>query len=135
VIVTDTVGFIRDLPRDLMEAFHATLQELREADLFLHVVDASAEDIARRMSAVRKVLDEIGLGETPELLVFNKVDLMPPGEGASLAAHHRAVAVSALERSGLRELLERAEGELWREEGSGARVQLVEPLVADGGSK
>jgi GTP-binding protein HflX len=87
------------------------------------------------MSAVRKVLDEIGLGETPELLVFNKVDLLPPGEGASLAAQHGAVAVSALERTGLRELLERAEGELWREEGSGARLQLVEPLIADGGWK
>ena len=70
VIVTDTVGFIRDLPRDLMVAFHATLEELREADLLLHVVDASAEDVKRRMAAVRKVLDEIDLGETKELLVF-----------------------------------------------------------------
>jgi len=79
------VGFIRELPRDLMMAFHATLQELREADLFLHVVDASAEDVKRRMAAVRKVLDEIDLGETRELLVFNKVDRLPPGQGASLA--------------------------------------------------
>ena len=132
VIVTDTVGFIRELPRDLMVAFHATLQELREADLFLHVVDASAEDVKRRMAAVRKVLDEIDLGETRELLVFNKVDRLPPGQGASLAELHGAVAVSALERTGLRELLERAEQELWREDGSGARVQLVEPLAADG---
>ncbi len=122
VIVTDTVGFIRELPRDLMVAFHATLQELREADLFLHVVDASGEDVKRRMAAVRKVLDEIDLGETKELLVFNKVDLLPPGQGASLAELHGAVAVSALERTGLRELLERAEQELWREDGSGARI-------------
>jgi GTP-binding protein HflX len=105
---------------------------LREADLFLHVVDASAEDVKRRMAAVRKVLDDIDLGETRELLVFNKVDLLAPGEGASLAELHGAVAVSALERTGLRELLRRAEGELWREEGSGARGQLVEPLAADG---
>jgi GTP-binding protein HflX len=132
VIVTDTVGFIRALPRDLMVAFRATLQELREADLFLHVVDASAQDVERRMAAVRKVLDEIDLGETKELLVFNKVDLLPPGQGASLAERHGAVAVSALERTGLRELLERAEEELWREDGSGARVQLVEPLAAEG---
>ena len=132
VIVTDTVGFIRDLPRDLMVAFRATLEELRGADVFLHVVDASAEDVKRRMAAVRKVLDDIDLGETRELLVFNKVDLLPPGQGASLAELHGAVAVSALERTGLRELLQRAEEELWREEGSGARGQLVEPLAADG---
>ena len=132
VIVTDTVGFIRELPRDLMVAFHATLQELREGDLFLHVVDASAEDLERRMAAVRKVLDEIDLGETRERLVFNKVDLLPPGEGASLAERHGAVPVSALKRTGLRELLERAEEELWRDEGNRARVQLVEPLTADG---
>jgi len=132
VIVTDTVGFIRQLPRDLMVAFRATLEELREADLFLHVVDAAAEDVKRRMAAVRKVLGDIDLGETKELLVFNKVDLLPPGEGASLAELHGAVAVSALERTGLRELLERAEKELLREGGSGARVELVEPLAADG---
>jgi GTP-binding protein HflX len=135
VIVTDTVGFIRDLPRDLMVAFRATLQELREADLFLHVVDASAEDLKRRMAAVRKVLEEIDLGETRELLVFNKIDLLPPGQGASLAELHGAVAVSAMERTGLRELLERAEEELWRKDGSGARVELAEPLAADGSWK
>ena len=129
------MGFIRELPRDLMVAFRATLEELREADLFLHVVDASAKDVKRRMGAVRKVLDEIDLGETKELLVFNKVDLLPPGQGASLAERHGAVAVSALERTGLRELLERAEEELWREEGSGTRVELVEPLAADGRRK
>jgi len=132
VIVTDTVGFIRELPRDLMVAFRATLEELREADLFLHVVDASVEDVKRRMVAVRKVLDEIDLGETKELLVFNKVDLLPPGQGAALAELHGAVAVSAQERTGLRELLERAEEELWREEGSEARVRIAPPLAAEG---
>jgi 50S ribosomal subunit-associated GTPase HflX len=99
------------------------------------VVDASAEDVMRRMAAVRKVLDEIELGETRELLVFNKVDLLPPGQGASLAERHGAVAVSALKRTGLRELLERAEEVLWREEDSGAPVELVEPLAVDGGWK
>ena len=84
------------------------------------------------MAAVRKVLDEIDLGGTKELLVFNKVDLLPPGQGASLAELHGAVAVSALERTGLRELLERAEQELWREDGSGTRIELAEPLAADG---
>jgi GTP-binding protein HflX len=132
VIVTDTVGFIRDLPPDLMTAFRATLDELREAHVFLHVVDASQEDLERRMAAVHKVLDDIDLGETKEILVFNKSDLLPPGEAAALAERYGAVAVSALERTGLRALLERAEKELWKEEGSGARGQLVEPLAAEG---
>ncbi len=108
VIVTDTVGFIRDLPPDLMAAFRATLEELEEADLFLHVVDASAPDLERRMAAVRRVLGEIGLSETPELLVFNQIDRLPPGEGAALAEQYRAVAISALHGSGLHALLERA---------------------------
>lgn len=112
VIVTDTVGFIRDLPRDLVAAFRATLEELREADLFLHVVDASSEERERRMAAVHAVLDELGLGETPELLVFNKIDRLATHEAASLAARYGAVAVSALQRTGLEELLARAQASL-----------------------
>jgi GTP-binding protein HflX len=111
VIVTDTVGFIRDLPPDLVAAFRATLEELREADLFLHVVDASG-DFERRIAAVRRVLGEIGLAGTPELLVFNKIDRLPPGHGRALAERHGAVAVSALGGSGLDALLERAEAML-----------------------
>ena len=112
VIITDTVGFIRNLPPDLLAAFHATLEELREADLFLHVVDASDEAAPRHMVAVRKVLSELGLDDKPELLVFNKIDRLPPGEGHRLAARNGGVAVSALARTGLAELLERAEEEL-----------------------
>jgi GTP-binding protein HflX len=112
VIVTDTVGFIRDLPPALVAAFRATLEELREADLFLHVVDASSEEFPRRIAAVRSVLAQIGLGETPELLVFNKIDRLPPDSGRALAARHGAVAVSALEGRGLEALLERAESAL-----------------------
>ncbi len=108
VIVTDTVGFIRDLPPDLVAAFRATLEELEGADLFLHVVDASAPDLERRLAAVRRVLDEIGLSGTPELLVFNQIDRLPPSQGATLAERHGAVAISALRGSGLHELLERA---------------------------
>ncbi len=113
VIITDTVGFIRDLPADLVAAFHATLEELREADLFLHVVDASHDEYERRIAAVRGVLDDIGLGDTPELLVFNKIDRLPPGEGVLRAEASGAVAVSALHRTGLSALLERAEDALW----------------------
>jgi GTP-binding protein HflX len=112
-IVTDTVGFIRDLPRDLVTAFRATLEELTSADLLLHVVDAAGPDLERRIEAVREVLGELGLGETPELLVFNQIDRLPPGAGAALAARHGGVAVSALRRQGLGELIERAAKRLW----------------------
>jgi GTP-binding protein HflX len=107
-IVTDTVGFIRDLPPPLVAAFRATLEELREADVFLHVVDASG-DVDRRIAAVRRVLDEMGLGAVPELLVFNKIDRLPPGEGTRLAREYRAVPISARMATGLGALLERVD--------------------------
>ncbi len=113
VIVTDTVGFIRDLPKDLVAAFRATLEELNGADLLLHVVDAAAPDLDRRIEAVREVLRELELSETPELLVFNQIDRLPPGMGAAIAARHGGVAVSALQRQGLGELVERAAKRLW----------------------
>ncbi len=115
VIITDTVGFIRDLPEDLVTAFQATLEELLDATAFLHVVDASAPDFERHIEAVRKVLDEIGLANTPEMLVFNQVDQLPPDEGAALARLHGGVPVSALRGTGLRELLEKTETLLWQE--------------------
>ena len=113
VIITDTVGFIRDLPRDLVAAFGATLEEISDAALLLHVVDASRPDPERRIAAVREVLEEIDRGRTPELLVFNQIDRLPPGVGESIAARHGGVAISALERVGFSELLERAEEMLW----------------------
>jgi GTP-binding protein HflX len=119
VIVTDTVGFIRDLPRDLVAAFRATLEEISDASLLLHVVDVSAPDPERRIAAVHEVLEEIDERRTPELLVFNQSDRLPPGVGVSIAARHGGVAVSALERTGLRELLARADAMLWDEEEDG----------------
>ena len=112
VIITDTVGFIRDLPSDLVTAFRATLEELADASLLLHVVDASAPDCDRHIEAVRVVLDLIGTA-APALLVFNQIDKLAPGEGAALARRYGGVAVSALARTGLRTLLERAERMLW----------------------
>ena len=113
VIITDTVGFIRDLPSDLMTAFRATLEEMRDASLLVHVVDATAPDLERRMSAVRTVLDDIELAEKPELLVFNQIDLLPEGEARALTQRHGGVAVSALKGEGLIELLRAAECVLW----------------------
>ena len=133
VIITDTVGFIRDLPPSLVAAFRATLEELSEAGLLLHVVDAAAEEPERRIEAVRKILRDIDLGDTPELLVFNKCDLLPKGHGEALAERWGAVAVSAHERTGLRDLLERAEGVLWESGASDDRLGLAEPFVVGGG--
>jgi GTP-binding protein HflX len=113
VIITDTVGFIRDLPKDLIAAFHATLEELRDASLLLHVVDAASPDIDRRIRAVRDVLGELGLDRKPELLVFNQIDRLPEEETEALARRYQAIPVSALKGQGLRELLARAEDILW----------------------
>ena len=113
VIVTDTVGFIRDLPRDLVAAFRATLEELEDADLLLHVVDAAAPDLERRIAAVRRVIEEIGLGGAPELLVFNQIDRLPPAAGLALADRFGAVAISALHGAGLPDLLAAVEERLW----------------------
>jgi GTP-binding protein HflX len=118
VIITDTVGFIRDLPRDLVTAFRSTLEELTDASLLLHVVDASAPDGDRRIEAVRSVLREIGI-DAPELLVFNQIDKLGGGEGLAMARRHDGVAVSALQRTGLRDLLGRAEQMLWQPEDGG----------------
>jgi GTP-binding protein HflX len=113
VIITDTVGFIRDLPEDLIAAFHATLEELRDASLLLHVVDAASPDIDRRIRAVRDVLGDLGLDQKPELLVFNQIDRLPEEETEALARRYKAIPVSALNGQGLRELLARAEDILW----------------------
>jgi len=113
VVITDTVGFIRNLPESLVAAFRATLEELEDADLLLHVVDAATPEFERRIDAVREVLSEIGLDDKPELLVFNQIDRLPEGAGEKLAARFGGVAVSALERSGLGALIDRAEDVLW----------------------
>ena len=86
VSLSDTVGFIRDLPHGLVEAFQATLQEATEADLLLHVVDAANLDFPEQMAEVQKVLAEIGADKVPQLLVFNKLDALPP-ERAPLQMH------------------------------------------------
>ena len=78
VSLSDTVGFIRDLPHGLVEAFQATLQEATEADLLLHVVDAANTDFPEQMAEVQKVLREIGADTVPQLLVFNKLDALTP---------------------------------------------------------
>ncbi|HSK06799.1 MAG TPA: GTPase HflX [Acidimicrobiia bacterium] len=112
VLLADTVGFVRRLPHHLVEAFQSTLSEVAEADLLLHVVDGSVEDLAGQIAAVREVLLEIGAAELPELIVFNKSDLIGDQGMTRLAnLYPEAVFVSALTGSGLDELLMRI-GEL-----------------------
>ena len=111
-LLTDTVGFIEKLPHQLVEAFKATLEETVLADLILHVVDASAPErrMAADMAAVDEVLEEIGAGDKPRLLVLNKVDLLDPDQRAEVALRHpAAVLVSALAGEGLEGLRTRVE--------------------------
>lgn len=108
VLLSDTVGFIRKLPHQLVEAFKATLEEVTEADLLLHVVDISHPLAEEQMAAVETVLKEIHAGDKPTILVFNKVDRLPRQEVAArfYEKHPHAVAVSALTGQGLPMLLE-----------------------------
>ncbi|HEV2074929.1 MAG TPA: GTPase HflX, partial [Thermoleophilaceae bacterium] len=103
-LLTDTVGFIRKLPHQLVEAFAATLQEAMEADLIVHVADASVEEdeLAGMLRAVDDVLAEVGAAERPRLLALNKVDRLPPERRRELVHRHpRAVQVSAASGEGL----------------------------------
>ncbi|MBM3751161.1 MAG: GTPase HflX [Acidimicrobiia bacterium] len=107
IMMADTVGFIDRLPHSLVAAFRATLEEVIDADLLLHVVDASAEDRERRDKAVRDVLAEIGAGQVPMLEVYNKCDRLDPRDRDRLAASSaNAVCVSATQQQGIRELLD-----------------------------
>jgi GTP-binding protein HflX len=111
-LVTDTVGFIEKLPHQLVEAFKATLEETVLADLIVHVVDASAPEQRRivDMKAVDEVLEEIGVGEKPRLLVLNKSDLLDEEERREAElGHNDAVLVSAISGEGLDGLRERIE--------------------------
>jgi GTPase len=107
VLMTDTVGFIRQLPHGLIESFKSTLEIAAEADMLVHVVDASAVHPEQQITAVREVLAEIGADQVPEFIVFNKADLLDDW-GASLVEDHQgAVAVSALRNEGLEIMMRR----------------------------
>jgi GTP-binding protein HflX len=80
VSLSDTVGFIRDLPHGLIDAFQATLREAADADLLLHVVDAANPNFPEQIEEVQRVLHEIGAADVPQVLVFNKTDLLAPGQ-------------------------------------------------------
>jgi GTP-binding protein HflX len=103
VLLSDTVGFIRDLPHRLIASFKATLEETRQADLLLHVADASSPFVEQQIAAVRGVLAEIGVEEKDALLVLNKIDALPDRAACDRlrARHPGAIAVSARRGTGL----------------------------------
>ncbi len=104
-LVSDTVGFVRRLPHELVEAFRSTLTEVVEADLLLHLVDGADPEPDRQIEAVRAVLDEIGAADVPELLIINKADIADRNAVTRLTRlHPGAVTVSALTGSGIDEL-------------------------------
>jgi GTP-binding protein HflX len=113
VLLSDTVGFIRKLPHDLVEAFKATLEEVVQADLLLHVVDASHPHCDQQIQAVNAVLEEIGASGKPTLMVFNKIDKAEPQVvQRMLELHHPSVAISAETGQGVPELLHAVGAEL-----------------------
>jgi GTP-binding protein HflX len=115
VVLTDTVGFIRDLPADLVAAFRATLEELADADLLVQVVDLGDDDHEQQVSAVAGILADLELAEKPRLLAGNKIDRLSPAEAGRRAESLGAIPLSALDRSSLAPLLAAIERHLWRE--------------------
>ncbi|RPH76369.1 MAG: GTPase HflX, partial [Candidatus Rokuibacteriota bacterium] len=105
-ILTDTVGFIRKLPHELVAAFRATLEELQDADVLVHVVDASHPALEEHADAVERILDELAVSDRPTVLALNKVDRMDGGRGLdALVVRRQGVAISAATGSGLPDLL------------------------------
>src|SRR5690606_33734481 len=114
VVLLDTVGFIRDLPPALMQAFSATLEEVADADLLLHVIDASDPDNTQQIRAVEAILDELGAGHVDRFMVYNKCDRLPEGRLMTDAElPPRTFQVSALDRRSTRKLMEAIEDHLW----------------------
>lgn len=114
VVMLDTVGFIRDLPPALMQAFSATLEEVAEADLLLQVVDATDPDNTQQIRTVERILDELGAADVDRFMVFNKCDLLPDGQlvpESELASG--TYQVSALDRRSTRRLMDAIENHLW----------------------
>jgi len=116
VLLTDTIGFIRKLPPHLIASFHATLEEVRTADLLLHVVDVFHPAMDEHIKVVEETLQEIGAGDKPTILVLNKADKLPPewDKETLLRRYPNAVLVSALTGEGLDTLLSRVQDEFKR---------------------
>jgi GTPase len=115
VVITDTVGFIRDLPKELVAAFRATLEEMEDADLLVHVVDAGDPDRDQHIHAVESILGDLGLGDKPRIIVWNKADQLEETDADHLAQHGLGFVVSALDRATFGPLLLGIERALWQQ--------------------
>jgi len=124
-LFTDTVGFVQKLPADLVAAFRATLEEINDADLIVHVVDITHSNVERQVAVVDATLKSLGAGDTPIIVALNKVDLLPEPTAvqASLGEQERVVAVSALAGMGLDKLL-RTIADVFGERGEPIRALL-----------
>ena len=120
IVLIDTVGFIRDLPADLVSAFRATLEELGDADVLLHVVDIGDPRMREQIESVDRILVDMGLMDKARLTVLNKMDLIDPVLAENLCRQHVAFGVSALDRRSTRSLLEALESRLWQDAGRSA---------------
>jgi GTP-binding protein HflX len=148
VVITDTVGFIRDLPRELFAAFRATFEEAEDADLLLHVIDVADPNMEDHIVTTQKLLEELELDHVPRLVVLNKCDALDPEDIARRGIEYAGVPVSALDRNTLRPLLERMEAMLFAARGESADLlrhshhehepeehepEEHEPVTGDGG--
>ncbi|MDO8746427.1 MAG: GTPase HflX, partial [Thermodesulfovibrionales bacterium] len=113
VIITDTVGFIRDLPKDLMTAFKSTLEELQDADLLLHLVDISNPRFEQQMESVESILRELNVSDKKKIIVFNKTDKVAEDEIKNIALRYNAIHISALRQSTFNPLLDVIEKNIW----------------------
>ena len=119
VILTDTVGFIRHLPQDLVHAFRSTLEEVQEADLLVHVIDSSSPQIQTHVEEVDKTLAELGVQDTPTIRVLNKIDAVNKVYWASIKQEYNGMLVSAQAGDGLGALMIQIERHLFREQAQG----------------
>ncbi|MBQ8036834.1 MAG: GTPase HflX [Proteobacteria bacterium] len=117
VIFTDTVGFIRDLPKDLVAAFKATLEELNDADVLLHVIDSSSPQVHSQIAAVEAILKQLGLDTKPMIRIFNKTDLISPQTAIELTREYDGVAVSAKYKTSTLPLIDRIQDFYMAQEG------------------
>ncbi|MCX7724277.1 MAG: GTPase HflX [Thermodesulfovibrio sp.] len=115
IIITDTVGFIRDLPEDLIAAFKATLEELEDASLLIHLVDISSPQFENHIESVNKILKQLGLDTKPTILVFNKIDKVSSFEVKQICSRYNAIGISAIDKKTLLPLIEEIKNKLWEE--------------------
>ena len=131
VVVTDTVGLIKNLPRDLLGSFRATFDELQESDLLVHLVDISNPFFEEHIDTVERILMELDLNHIPRLLVFNKEDRVRPEEARAIGQKYGAITLSALHPERLETLFDAIEKALWKESVQTAILPLDPGAVVD----